>query len=111
MKKGVEYYTWIGTSVIIVLAIGLGLTALAFDEFAILDHYESLFAWGARVLVAGLVVMVAIGWGLTCRYLLSKNRRPATPADYLLLLIAVFMPVVAIYVLRILNRRGIEPET
>lgn len=105
MKRNVEHYVWLGTSIGIVLAVILAVTALVFDQLSMLTRYEPVFAWSARVLVAGLIVTVMLGWVLTVRYLLSKNRMPASPADYVLLLVAIFMPIAAIYVLRAMRRR------
>lgn len=100
MKNNTEHTICRLTTVFIASAFVLVITAFAVDQFWGISRFEFIFRGLAGLIFLGMVLCVMAGWWLTVRYLLTRNRAPASPAEYLLLVTAVFLPFAAIYVLR-----------
>lgn len=108
MKNDTEYTIYRLTTALIVSAFVVVITAFAVDQLWGIARFEFVFRWLAGLVVLGMILCVLAGWWLAVRYLLSRNRAPASPAEYVLLVTVVFLPIATIYVLRSIRRREAE---
>ena len=93
------------TTVTLAAAVTLCLTAFILDLILDVSKFEFVFGWIAGLVMIGVIGCVLAGWWAAIQYMMSRSRAPAAPAEYLLLVVAVFMPIAAIYVLRSIRRR------
>jgi uncharacterized membrane protein len=110
MRSSSERYTFVASNVSIALAVMLGVIAIIFQQVSLMERYEAVFSVIARLITAGVAITAFAGWILAIRYLLSRNRMNATPGEYVLLLVAIFMPLAAIYVLWLIRRREAKAQ-
>ena len=99
------------TTALIASAFALVIAAFAVDQLWGIARFEFIFRGIAGLLLLATILCVLAGWWLSVRYLFTRNRAPASPAEYLLLVTAIFIPIAAIYVLRSIRRHEESPPT
>jgi magnesium-transporting ATPase (P-type) len=104
-EGGLESITYSLTTILIGVGILVAVVALFLEQAGRLQRYEVVMLVSGRAIALALLMTISLGWFCALRYLLHKRGVSARLVDYVLLLVVVFLPIAAIYVLRIARRR------